>query len=299
MARASDAAVAAGEDRERAAVVAVTTAGRRRVYGVDVSGAQDAGDNVWVASAVREGERLFVEGCFPGSALPDSGRDREACLAALRQFLANADGAVVGLDVPFSLPAELIAADSWTDFLAAFPGGADDPEAWAADCRERADRLDGERVERMRRTEEAVGAGWSPYNLRLRSATFYALRDVLGPLVEADAVSVLPMQPPDPGRPWLLETYPAATFDRLGLASEGYKGDTGSTERRSELLDGLEEAGVTITPAVKSDARADDDGDALDAVVAAVGVARALDEGTPLSPGTVDARARLEGRIYA
>jgi len=277
-----------------------TTTSRRRIYGVDVSGAQDAGDHVWLASATRRAETLVVEGCFPGRALPDSGTEREACLPALRRFLAGAEDAVVGLDVPFGLPIELVDADTWPAFAAAFPGDATGPGEWAEQCRDRAKALDRDRVELKRATEDATGAPFSPYNLRMQSSTFYAIRDVLAPLVEEEAASVLPMQPPNPGQPWLLEACPAVTLDRLGLDGEGYKDDDeAARERRVAILDALEAGPATLVPGVREAAIEQADGDALDAVLAAVGVTRALDRGEPVSPGTVDARTRLEGKIYA
>lgn len=276
------------------------TTGRRRVYGIDFSGAKDAGDNVWLASATRRADTLVVEGVFPGTALPGSGPSREHCLPALRNFLAGANDAVVGMDFPFGLPAELVDDGTWPAFLGGFPNGADGPQDWAGQCRDRAEALDRDRVELKRATDEETGAPFSPYNLRLQAATYYGLSKVLRPLVEAEAASVLPMQPPNPGVTWLVEACPSVTVERLGIDAEGYK-DPGeeAAERRAEILDLLEEGPATVVPAVRAEAVDDAEGDALDAVVAAVGVANALDRGDPFAPGTVDARSRIEGRIYA
>lgn len=277
-----------------------TTRGRRRVYGVDFSGAQDAGRNVWLASATRREGSLVVEGCFPGEALPNSGRDRDDCLPALRAFLAGADDAIVGVDVPFGLPAELVDQGTWPAFAQAFPNGAAGPTEWAEACRDRAETLDRDRVELKRATDDETGAPFSPYNLRMRSATYYAISTILAPLVERDAASVLPMQPPNPGAAWLLEACPAVTLDRLDLEAEGYKDDDeAAEERRAEIVDALAEGPATIVPTVREAAIEEPDGDALDAVLAAVGVTMALERGEPTSPGTVDARTRIEGRIYA
>ncbi|GAB3685398.1 DUF429 domain-containing protein [Salinarchaeum chitinilyticum] len=277
-----------------------STTGRRRIYGIDFSGAQDAGRNVWLASATRRQGTLVVEGCFPGAALPDSGTDREDCLPALREFLAGADDAIVGMDVPFGLPVELVDADTWPAFAGAFPNGAEGPTEWAEACRDRAETLDRDRVELKRATDEETGAPFSPYNLRMRSSTYYAISSVLAPLVGADAASVLPMLPPNPGVAWLLEACPAVTLDRLDLDAEGYKDDDeAAEERRAEIVDALAEGPATIVPSVRESAIDEPDGDALDAVLAAVGVTMALERGEATSPGTVDARTRIEGKIYA
>lgn len=276
------------------------TVNRRRVYGVDFSGAKDAGENVWLASATRRPDTLVVEGCYPGKALPGSGTARDECLPALRNFLAGADDAVVGMDFPFGLPVELVDDRNWPAFVGGFPDGADGPQAWASRCRDVAEELDRDRVELKRATDEATGAPFSPYNLRLQSATYYGIAEVLRPLVAAEAASVLPMQPPNPGVAWLVEACPAVTIERHGVEAEGYK-DTGedARERRAEILDLLDGASATIVPAVREAALDDPEGDALDAVVAAVGVANALDRGDPFAPGTAEPRERIEGRIYA
>jgi len=277
-----------------------STTGRRRIYGIDFSGAQDAGRNVWLASATRREGTLLVEGCFPGEALPGSAADREECLPALRSFLAGADEAIIGMDVPFGLPAELVDEGTWPAFAQAFPNDAAGPTEWAEACRDRAETLDRDRVELKRATDDETGAPFSPYNLRMRSSTYYAISSVLAPLVQADAASVLPMLPPNPGVAWLVEACPAVTLDRLGLDAEGYKNDDeAAEERRAEIVDSLVAGPATIAPDVRESAIAEPDGDALDAVLAAVGVTMALERGEPTSPGTVDARTRIEGKIYA
>lgn len=292
-----------GPTSTEVAAVSATT-GRRRVYGVDFSGAQDAGANCWIASATRRADTLFVEGCFPASELPGSAREREACLPALREFVAAADDGVVGMDFPFGLPAELVDADSWTAFVDAFPGGAADPESWADSCRDLAEPLDRDRVELKRATDEEAGAPFSPYNLRMRSGTYYGLAEVLRPLVAREAVSVLPMQTPNPGLPWLVEACPAVTLDGLDADATGYKDADGGEAVREVIVDALTEAdalrdrSITLPASVRETAIETADGDALDAVVAALGVARALERGDPFAPGTVDPRTRIEGRIY-
>jgi len=42
----------------------------RSVYGVDFSGAEDAGRKIWVATGTIEGRTLRIEQCQPGEALP-------------------------------------------------------------------------------------------------------------------------------------------------------------------------------------------------------------------------------------
>ena len=37
---------------------------RRLIYGIDFSGAQDAGKKIWIAKGVVKGDSLLIEDCF-------------------------------------------------------------------------------------------------------------------------------------------------------------------------------------------------------------------------------------------
>ena len=58
-----------GEGRQKE-----VTMDRERVYGVDFSGARDAGRRIWLAEGRVGGGRLRVESCYPAEELPGSGR---------------------------------------------------------------------------------------------------------------------------------------------------------------------------------------------------------------------------------
>jgi hypothetical protein len=266
-----------------------------RVYGVDFSANRErAGEKIWVARAELEDGPRVVD-CGPAVDYLDVGRQRAAAIPALTEWLAGLDDAAVGMDFPFGLPGEVVAADDWPAFLRRLPGWADDPSDLARACESRAE-LDGDAVEVLRETEAPLGA-MCPYNRRLRAQTFYGLRDVLRPLVLADAARAVPMQDPAPGRPTLLEVYPAGTFDRLGANDHRYEGDgDGAHEKRAANLDALADAGVVVAEEVREAALADDDGDALDAVVAAVA---AHEHARDLADLQTDDPTRLvEGHIY-
>lgn len=279
-----------------------------RVYGVDFSGAQDAGRNIWLAEAVVtaetdggdvfDGEGLRVVDCRPATEWFDGPADREAVLPALTAFLGGLGGGVaVGLDFPFGLPAPLVGVDDWETFLHRFPGCFSSPDELRRRCSERAELLgDDGKTKLFRATDEPLSA-LSPYDLRLQAQTFYGIRDVLRPLVTSDAVRVHPMQRPAPDKVSLLEVYPAGVLDELGLHHTKYKdGSDAGRERREEIVAGLGDAGVAIDDDVRNRAIADDGGDALDALVAAVGTYRNTRD--PNTLYTTDECRAIEGHIY-
>ncbi|MDS0297944.1 DUF429 domain-containing protein [Halogeometricum sp. S1BR25-6] len=271
------------------------------VYGVDFSGARRAGESIYLARGTADEGALDVESCIAAPDLLETDAAREAVLPALRSFLADAGGRTAfGLDFSFGLPAFLLDAagvDDWAAFVRWFPNGFADASEFSAWARERAAERAGDRTYYPRETDRAVGAT-SPYHFFVKAQTFHGVRDVLKPLVEADAARVLPMQDPDPDLPWALEAYPAATLDRLGAHRERYKtSDEAGRRRRTENLEALAALdGVSVAPAVRDRAVADADGDALDAVVAAVATWERTRRAERLRPsGTA---WRREGHIF-
>jgi hypothetical protein len=279
-----------------------------RIFGVDFSGAQDAGHNIWLAEGIVErtdvgtgaalsGDGLRIVACRPATEWFDVAADREVVLPALTAFLGRLGGGVaVGLDFPFGLPSPLVGVDDWETFLYRFAGCFSSPEDLRRRCTERAELLDGGKAKLFRATDEPLSA-LSPYDLRLQSQTFYGIRDVLRPLVTSDLVRAHPMQPPAPDKASLLEVYPAGVLEELGLPHTKYKdGSDEGQRRRAEILDGLRDAGVVIDDDLRSRAVADGGGDALDAIVAAVGTYRNTRDENTLS--TNDECRAIEGHIY-
>lgn len=269
-----------------------------RVFGVDFSGAKDAGKNIWVAElACDDGAR--VVDCSTAADRYDASTERDAALRGLTHHLASLGGdAAAGLDFPFALPREVYAEADWEAFLRQFPGFVADPAALQRRCQSRASLVEGDRVQYTRATEDEVG-GLSPYNRRLRAQTFYGIRDVLRPLVLTDAVRVAPMQPLDANRPTLLEVYPAATLDRLDAEThrQGYKdGSEAARERRESNVAAIEAAGVEIPEGTRESLLENDGGDALDAVLAAV--ATWENTADPSNLSVDDERRQAEGHIY-
>ena len=274
----------------------VTSMDRRHVVGVDFSGAVDAGRKIWLAWCSVKGDRLVVDACVRGADLPGSGRERGACLAALRSVLANADAAVAGLDFPFSLPRPLIPDDSWDAFARCFPERYPVAETFKRECAETTVAKTGQR-ELRRQTDRDAKTPFSPYNLRLYLQTYHGIRDLLAPLVAADDVRVLPMQSAASDRPWLIEICPASTLKRLGI-SQPYKG-RGLNAARASLLDQVEAAlSMHVPDAIREIATLDVEGDALDSLIAAAATFDALRDGR-LSSGAATSDHAIEGFVYA
>jgi len=265
----------------------------RRIYGIDFSGAADAGKRIWIASGTIDSGRLHIDACHRAEALPGSGRERDICLTALRNFIAGEEACAVGLDFPFGLPASLMGTPSWDDFIHSFPNRYPSPQQFREQC---VRAVGG--GEQKRATDIESRAPFSPYNLRLYRQTYHGIRDVLRPLVQMGQVCVLPMQRAQSGKPWLLEICPASTLKRLDLYVP-YKGATSAHRRarRRILARPQRENGLSFAPALRPVLIGEPGGDALDSVIAAYAAYRAV-----LGPGLLSAPAigvyATEGLIY-
>ena len=269
-----------------------------QIRGIDFSGAQRPGDDIWIAEGHLEGGTLRIERCQ--SARERFGETgREAILRALRETLGRAAG-TTGLDFSFGVPAALLPDDveAWADATRWFATAFADADATG--MRERlksaARSLPGDGVELKRRTDETVGAS-SPYSFITYYQTLYGIRDVLAPLVGAEAAAVPPFDSPSHRN--VIEIYPAGTLRRLGTADTEYKDGAPDADRRRKrivdrLADSSHDLSVDLPVTVRETTLEESGGDALDSVVAAVATARAVDSGfEPDRP--FDAR---EGHIY-
>lgn len=266
----------------------------RRVYGVDFSGAADAGKKIWVTSGVIEGDALQIERCHRAEDLPGWGKDRDQCLAALRHFIGKEQAGIFGLDFPFGLPRALIKEESWEDFILSFPDRYSSPEKFREACRAAAGSSEFKRV-----TDRESHTPFSPYNIRLYRQTYFGIRDVLAPLVRGHLVCVLPMQSVLLGKPWVVEICPASTLKQENLYFP-YKGGRREHQvARTRILEEIEARGPLFfpAPALRLVVVDDRNGDALDSVVAAFATFRALLGLT--RPASVDNDAYvLEGYVY-
>lgn len=264
-----------------------------RIYGVDFSGSKTAGEKIWLASCVKLSGELFVEGCFPATELPESGRQRERCLAALETFIGDRKGAAFGLDFPFGLPAEITEYDDWNRFVMEFRDSYESPLDFYETCKATGADLPGETVEYGRMTDAAVQAPFSPYNWRIKQQTYFGIGTLLAGLVENDAARILPMQAQSDARPSVLEVCPSSTLRSEGLPHKGYKGSTVDEETtRQYIVEQLEHGAVCMTDAVRQTAIENPDGDALDSILAAVATARGV------AGSHSHSSDEIEGHIY-
>lgn len=263
------------------------------VHGIDFSGAQDAGDHIWLTRGRLDGGILRVHDVLPAAELPGGAQDRDAALAALRHLITASGRGAFGIDAPFGLPSKLVEDDGWHSFAAGFGDRFQDPEAFREACQAAGDQ------ELRRVTDDETGTPMSPYNLRVYKQTYHVIRDVLAPLAEKGHARVLPVDDPTPGHPWLLEVCPAVTLEEEGI-QEAYKGHgPDRREGRLRLLRQLEALHSISLPSRDLRARILEDpyGDALDSLVAAHAVARNVSDPSRLVPRG-QGPYKLEGYVY-
>ncbi len=271
----------------------VRLAGRaapRRAIGVDFSGARLAGRGTWIAAGAIEADSVRIESCVPAAELPGGAPDRDRAFAALVEYLASQPDAIIGCDFPFGLPASFVPEKDWASFVQGFAQRYPDPDALAA--------LGGTpRTEPKRRTDLDARTPFSAINRRMVRQTWAGIARVLAPLIARDA-RALPMQTPARGRPLLIEVCPASTLKAQGLYNP-YKGRS-SQHRfwRRAILDALVARGVLdkLPRAIETVAVNDIQGDALDAILAAVAAHRALYDSRLVEPCEGD--DAVEGRVY-
>ena len=259
----------------------------RRIFGVDFSGARDAGRRIRIAEGEASPKGLRILACRPAEELRGGARERGPALVALRQFIAQHRDAIFGCDFPFALPREIASARTWDSFIAGFD------YADAATFREACRRLSPGREPR-RETDRDARTPWCAFNLRLYHQTYWGLAGLLRPLVSARAVAVLPMQEPASGLAWMIETCPASVLKHLNWKGS-YKSASLADERRA-ILQLLERRGhlASLDGKLADRIFADPGGDALDSVIAALATARALGD-IASGRGSGD---KIEGRVY-
>jgi hypothetical protein len=269
------------------------------IYGVDFSGAKEAGRTIWIAHARSGRGRMRLVNVRNLGELCGT-VERAGAMAHLRGMIGGSRSALWAMDFPFGLPVEVMErGQSWRgllEFVGAWADGAHELGLW---CVRRAERKSG-RKHIYRRSDRAVRTPFSCYHYRIIHQTFHGMREILRPLV--GVASVLPFAPAD-GRPVIVEACPSSTLKRMGLPYQNYKqiGGGALTARRRgtrrTILAALEKH-VRITPGQRRVLMADKGGDALDAVIAAVGAEfawRTLDHAALAA----DRRVRREGYIYA
>jgi hypothetical protein len=275
---------------------------------VDFSGARLAGRNTWLARVER---RVRAAGGPPYqlaalARLEDlcGTAERAPALAHLVALIAASDRALWALDFPFGLPVEVIdEGPGWRAQFALLRAWGEDDYGVGLECVRRAEARGGPRhIRRLTDLEER--APFDPYHYRIIYQTFYGMRDVLRPLLRRTQTAILPFQYRRlaTARRVLVEACPASTLKRLGLPHQNYKQPEGGpltlVRRRTRrvILEGLT-AHVEIAAAERRRIMRNGGGDALDAVLAAVGALRAW-RAADHQQIARHARYPREGRLY-
>ena len=145
----------------------------RRIFGVDFSGAVDAGERLWVTEGRLDGGVLKIISTEPASELPGGGQDLASATQAVVELVRSTRAGVFGVDVPFGIPEGLFDVKDWSTLVSTFGERFPDADAFREACQQASE------TERRRRTDEEAGTPFSPYNLRMYKQTYHAIRDVL------------------------------------------------------------------------------------------------------------------------
>jgi hypothetical protein len=198
-------------------------------------------------------------------------------------MIADSTAALWGFDFPFGLPVELFPPGAaWSDQFDFLAGWADEAYGCGLECVRRAKRLRrGFHIRRQ--TDTDARAPFDTFHYRIIYQTFYGMRDVIGPLRQMPGTAVLPFQYRKlrTARRVLVECCPGSVLKKLGLPYQNYKQPTGGplTGKRRRTRRGILSAVaglVAISDRDRLRIMRNPGGDALDAVIAAVGAARAV-----------------------
>lgn len=253
------------------------------IYGVDFSGAKLAGRNTWIARLEpRRRGRPVLESLDRLETLCGTA-ERSTALAHLVHLVRESDAALWGFDLPFGLPLELFPPEAnWADQFTFLAEWGEEAYACGLECIRRA-LLVGERMHIRRTTDTEAKAPFDSYHYRMIYQTFYGMRDVVNPLRRTPGTAVLPFQYHRLGRAKrvVIECCPSSVLKRLGLPHQNYKQPAGGPLTRKRRLTrrailGAVEGMVKIGDRERRVMMRNPGADALDAVIAAAGAARAI-----------------------
>jgi hypothetical protein len=274
-----------------------------RFYGVDFSGARQAGDAIWVAELAPTRRAFRLVSLRSLTAICGTAERSEA-LAHLVDLILASERALWGLDFPFGLPVELFPRGTpWADQFAFLAKWEDDAYGCGLECVRRAMEL-FQRKHIMRASDTKARTPFDTFHYRLIYQTFFGMRDVVNPLRQMRGTAVLPFQYRKLARAKrvVVECCPGSVLKRVGVPHQNYKQPArGPLTRKRRLtrhaiLDWL--AGeVRIDGRFRRVMMRNPGGDALDAVIAAVGSARAV-EAADHRAIAGHPRYRHEGHLY-
>jgi hypothetical protein len=267
-------------------------------WGVDFSGAKLAGRAIWLARLHPLADQRFQLTELHALDALRGTAERGPALAALVERIAASTDALWGLDFPFALPVELFTPETdWWGQLA-WVATWSDPTALGYECVRRARTL-GAAVHLRRHTERVVRTPFCSYHYRVIYQTYHGMLHVLRPLLAQPGTAIVPFQASANAARLVMETCPASTLQRLGWPHQRYKQPqkgpptAARSAVRQQILVSLGQW-VTMSTAQQCTLLTNPGGDALDAVLAALGTAQSW-----ATPPPLDARARREGWVFA
>jgi hypothetical protein len=267
-----------------------------RFTGIDFSGSRDAGRKIWIAEAEGSATGLRVLSLERADRKLGVSSEREHVLPALVEFIAGQRGALIGMDFPFSLPECALFARPWRDLALQLGERFTNPDEMRDWCW----RQTGNREQR-RETERVAVTPFCSYNLWIKCQTYYGISRVIAPLVRTGAGQFPPMQPVavQSALPTVIEVCPASTLKSLRTSSGGYKGRSAAhRERRVEILGALKQFRLLgdLSSELEQTTLSNSDGDALDAIIAAIAASRAVSQLE--SPASAALACIDEGCVY-
>lgn len=265
------------------------------IFGVDFSGAADAGKYIWITEGNRENGCLLITDCRSASDFLNIHPKRDLTIPALAEFIESRRHAAFGFDFPFGLPKSMVGERTWFRFATSFATRFPSIEDFDIECHSASGGKEWKRL-----SDIETKAPFSPYNRRVMYQTYYGIRDLLQPLVLLGKISVPPIHQAALNLPCLLEVCPAGALKTLGLYKPPYKGRTRAHyDARSHILKTLENSRSITVPSLtlRDTILSNTLGDALDSVLAAVITAKAI-----TNPAYMDAKSGdpycVEGCIY-
>jgi hypothetical protein len=272
------------------------------VVGVDFSGAAKAGRTIWLARCAVTAHGLKLQHLDRLDRLVGA-EDRDTSLAGLVGLVRESGACLWGIDFPFGLPVEL-GWSAWTEQLRVireWPGGAN---AFGRHCCQIA-LSKGPRMHLFRATDRETRTPFDCYHYRIVYQMFHGMRDVLAPLSNDDATCIAPFQLDRMPRAHrvVVEACPGSTLKRLGLPHQNYKQPAGGPleprriRTRHTILDAIGSQ-VTFEESLRRVMMRDPGGDAMDAVIAAVGSWHAW-RSADLRSLASHARYPHEGMVFA
>lgn len=259
-------------------------------YGVDFSGAKLAGRNMWVARVEPRTRGRAVLTSLDRLETLCGTAERAAVMAHLVELVRASESALWGFDFPFGLPVELFPdGTGWPEQFAFLHEWGDEAYACGLECVARARKLaDGVAHHRTalhcrRMTDVDAKAPFDTFHYRIIYQTFYGMRDVVNPLRQTPCTAVLPFQYRKLPRAKrvVVECCPGSVLKKVGLPHQNYKQPAGGPLTRKRrltrhaILAALEEW-VRIDDRFRRVMMRNPGGDAMDAVIAAVGATRAV-----------------------